>query len=122
MADDKAEGAIEVKKLTTSQETWRKKAVLDELKLGDVPDAEVSHLHEFLVRNHTVSDLRPGERGETDLVTMSTDTGEAPPHRQPPCRMPFVVRQEMARQLQDMQRQCDTAFQLTLVKPGGHGE
>lgn len=51
--------------------------MLDELKLGDVPDAEApQQLHDFLMQNHMVFSLRPGECGETDIVTMSINTGE----------------------------------------------
>ena len=52
----------------------------------------------------TCSALEEGERGETDLITMGIDTGDAPPCKQAPRRMPFVVRQEVARQLKNMQQ------------------
>ena len=78
--------------------------MLDELKLDDVPDTDISQLHEFLMQNHIVFSLKPGECGKTDIVTMSIDTGEAHTHQQPPRRMPFFFRQEVAKQLQDMRR------------------
>ena len=47
--------------------------------------------------------LDPDERGETGLVQMEMDTGDASPKRQPVRRMPFPVRQEVAKQLKSMQ-------------------
>lgn len=51
--------------------------------------------------------LEEGERGETGIVQLEIDTGDAPPRRQPPRRMPFVVRQEVAKQLKQMQKAGD---------------
>ena len=48
--------------------------------------------------------LDEGERGETSIVKMSIDTGDSLPRKQNPRRMPFMVRQEVARQLEGMQR------------------
>ena len=47
--------------------------------------------------------LEEGERGETDVVELHIDTGDAHPKSQPPRRVPFAVRQEIARQLRQMQ-------------------
>ena len=58
----------------------------------------------FLANNHSVFSLDEGERGETSLVTMDIDTGDASPRKQPPGRMPFMVREEVARQLKCMQQ------------------
>ena len=44
-----------------------------------------------------------GERGDTDLVQMSIETGDASPRKQPLRRTLFAARQEVARQLQEMQ-------------------
>ena len=41
---------------------------------------------------------------ETDLVELQIDTGDASPIKQQVRRMPFAVRQEVARQLREMQR------------------
>ena len=43
--------------------------------------------------------LEEGERGETDLVEMEIDTGDAASKRQPSRSMPFAVQQEVVRQL-----------------------
>lgn len=47
--------------------------------------------------------LEPLERGETDVVEMEILTGDAPPQRQAVRRMPFVIRQEVSKQVQQMQ-------------------
>ena len=89
--------------ISSAKAEWRKKKLMEALRF------EESRLQEFLTRNHMVFSLENDERGETDLVTMSIDTGDSqpirqPPRQQPPRQMPFVVRQEVAKQLQDMQR------------------
>ena len=43
------------------------------------------------------------DRGETRLAELKIDTGEAQPRKQVVRRMPFVVRQEVAKQLKRMQ-------------------
>ena len=43
------------------------------------------------------------ERGETGLVQLGIDTGDAPPKKQAPRRAPFALRQEIAKQLRKMQ-------------------
>ena len=49
--------------------------------------------------------LEEGERGETGLIHMNIDTGDATPRRQPVKRTSFAARQEIATQLQQMQDQ-----------------
>ena len=95
---------VSVQKLSSSQQEWRIEKLLQELQLDKVPTEEAPQLREFLAQYHMVFSLQDGERGETGLVTMSIDTGDASPCRQPPRRMPFVVRQEVTKQLRDMQK------------------
>ena len=49
--------------------------------------------------------LQDGERGETNLIQMEIETGDAYPKRQPARRLPFALRQEVSRQLREMQSQ-----------------
>ena len=88
----------------SSQEGERREKLLELLQLHDVPQSETGRLHSFLADNHDVFCLEGGERGETSLVAMEIDTGDAPPRKQPPRRMPFLVREEVARQLENMQQ------------------
>ena len=69
----------------------------------ELEEEDVTLFRQFLARHHEAFSLEPGERGETDLVQMEIDTLDAAPRRQPVRRMPYSVRQEVARQLQDMQ-------------------
>ena len=100
---DVKEDMSTVKKIT-SQEEWRREKLLQMVQLDGAPQSEVSRLRDFIADNHDVFSLEEGERGETDLVTMSIDTGDTHPQKQAPQRMPFVLRQEVAEQLKDMQR------------------
>ena len=69
----------------------------------ELGEEDTVKFREFLVRHHQAFCLEPCERGETDLVQMEIDTLDAAPKRQPVRRMPYSVRQEVAKQLQDMQ-------------------
>ena len=80
----------------------RRKKLLQILQEPDLPPEEKKQLMEFLADNHEAFSLE-GERGETDLVEMVIDTGDARPLKQAPRRMPYSVRQEVARQLKEMQ-------------------
>ena len=101
--DDDAPPAS-VRRLSSSQDNERRERLLDTLPLRDIPDSDAEHLRTFLANNHSVFSLEEGERGETSLVTMDIDTGDASPRKQPPRRMPFMVREEVARQLKCMQQ------------------
>jgi len=50
---------------------------------------------EFLAEKHDVFALGDGEKGETSLVQMEVDTGEAAPKRQHHYHLPFAVREEV---------------------------
>ena len=82
----------------------RRKKLLELLGDPDIPPEEKEQLLEFLASNHEAFSLEEGERGETDLVEMVIDTGDAPPLKQAARRMPFSVRQEVACLLKEMQR------------------
>ena len=59
----------------------------------------------YLADHHHMFSLEEGERGETGLVQMEIDTGDARPKKQQVRRMPPAVRQEVTRQLEKMQRE-----------------
>ena len=69
----------------------------------DLPEREKEAFCDFLAKNHMAFCLDEGERGETDLVQLHIDTGDAPPKKQPPRRMPFAVRREVEKQVKKMQ-------------------
>ena len=60
-------------------------------------------LRQLLLSHHQAFAVEEGDRGETDLIQMTIDTGNASPCRQPVHRTPFAARTEVARQLREMQ-------------------
>ena len=62
-------------------------------------------LLQLLQEFHYAFVLEDGERGETDLLKMEIDTGDAAPQRQPTRRTPFAAREEISQQLSQMQEQ-----------------
>ena len=59
----------------------------------------------FLENYNDVFSLGEGDRGETDLIEMTIETGSAAPRKQAVRRTPFAVRHEIAVQLQKMLEQ-----------------
>ena len=53
---------------------------------------------------HDIFSLCDDERGETDLVEFKIETGDASPKKQAARRIPFAARLEIARQLEEMQK------------------
>ena len=88
----------------SDRDQQRRQKLGDVLTPPDLPPRERERLLNFLTTYHHVFSLEEGERGETDMVQMKIDTGDSYPKRQAPRRMPFAVREEVARQLSDMQK------------------
>ena len=83
---------------------WRQQELMESIgSLGTLAPSQRQKVLEFLKQHHAAFALEENERGETDLVEMTIDTGDAKPQRCPPRRMPFAVRGEVARQLDKMQ-------------------
>ena len=70
-------------------------------ELDGTPGEE--QLSGLLEEYHEVFSLSKGNRGETDLIELHIDTGDATPWKYPVCRVPFAVRDEIAHNLQEMQ-------------------
>ena len=104
--DDPAETlAVTTDTMGEEQTAERKKKLQQLLPEPDLPPREKQTLYNFLAGYHHIFSLKEGERGETDLVQMEINTGDAPPKKQPTRRVPFTLRQEVARQLDQMQKQ-----------------
>ena len=102
--DSMTECAVpDVRTVSAVPDNERKRELLKVLGEPDLPAPEKELLCEFLAENHLAFSLEKGERGETDLIQMEIDTGDATPRKQPVRRMPFAARSEVARQLKDMQ-------------------
>ena len=84
-----------------SEEERRQK--LCEIFLEDPDFSDERHLLELLKEHHECFCLEENERGKTDFVQFEIDTGNAPPWKQRPRRMPFAVREQVSRQLCTMQ-------------------
>ena len=87
----------------SEEDQYRRQRVEEVLDVSGVPAQEKEELLELMQQHHTVFSLEDGERGETNLVEMQIDTGDARPCRQRLRRMPFAVRQEVSKQLRSMQ-------------------
>ena len=93
-----------LRRIQSRSAAWRKKQLVENISdLKTLPPPERQELVNFLQKHHTVFALEEHERGETDLVEMTIETGDAEPHKCAPRRMPFAVREEVARQLERMQ-------------------
>ena len=104
--EESAEEVTQVRTVTPGEDAELRKQKLATLlreEGADLPWQERSQLHSFLLEHHQAFSLEDGERGETSLVQMQIDTGDSSPRRQPPRRIPFAVRQEVATQLRKMQ-------------------
>ena len=94
-----------VKKVYTLDDSERKTKLLGVVGVPDLPPGQKQQLMDFVTNHHDVFSLKEEERGETNLIQLEIDTGDSPPMRQPLRRMPFAARQEVARQIESMQKQ-----------------
>lgn len=86
---------------TAADEADRKLKLKEYLESGGVTGGmtidEQCEILSLLERCHDVFSLTEGERGETDLVEMLIDTGDAVPRKQAARRIPFAARQEVTK-------------------------
>ena len=68
------------------------------------PATRRDKLHMCVLEQHEAFAIEDKERGETNLTQFQIDTGNALPKKQPLQRTPFAIRQEVARQLKNMQQ------------------
>ena len=62
----------------------------------DVAESDRSKLIQLLEDHNAAFSLEDGEQGETDVVELEIDTGDAKPRRQRARRMPFAIREEVS--------------------------
>ena len=95
---------VAIRRISESDLRTRKEKLCETVGKPELLTPEqTEQLHQFLGEHHDAFCLDPHERGETDLITMEIETGEATPRKQAARRMPFAVRSEVAKQLRDMQ-------------------
>ena len=93
-----------VSQVEASTDTWRQKKLAEVIGPTDILNStQRRELIDFLGEHHTAFALEELERGETGFVEFAIETGDAEPKRCAPRRMPFAVREEVARQLKAMQ-------------------
>ena len=83
--------------VSTDELQERKQRLASMLTIGD------SELQEVLLEYHHLFSVDEEERGETDLIQLSINTGEASPIKQSARRMPYAARQEVAQHIRKMQ-------------------
>ena len=91
----------------TDKDAGRLEHLKDQLDLKhgtEVSSTEQEALGELLLQNNDVFALSNDELGTTD-VTHSIDTGDHPPIKQPPRRIPYALRQTLDEMVDDMLRQ-----------------
>ena len=97
--------------LTYSNERicWRKQELRKQLQCSSntelLSTEEKNRLFGTLEQYHDTFSLEDGERGETNLVEFSIDTGESAPIKQAARRVPFSARQEIVAQLDKMKEE-----------------
>ena len=98
-------GQPTVSRVQSQPATWRRERLANLVgKLELLTTEQTEELHTFLGQHHSAFCLEEQERGETDLVEMEIHTKDAAPKKVPARRMPFAVRQEVARQIREMQQ------------------
>ena len=92
-------GCCEVLRIDSSDYgTEQKHKLLEMVEVFGLLDTEQEEcVRNFQIDHHEAFCIDPEEQGETDLVQLEVDAGDAAPRRQPVHRMPFAVRQEIAR-------------------------
>ena len=105
---DELEQATSIQQVTVDpeREEWRRERV-GELFGKDVTpleEEEQAKFLRFLKDSHEVFALEEDERGGTDRVQLHIDTGDAPPKKQNPRRLPFSVRKEVSEHLRRMEK------------------
>jgi len=86
----------------------------------ELTEEQLEKLKDLLRKNADVFSKTPEDRGLTDLVSHKINTGDARPIKQPPRRVPFHLRDEMQRQVDDMLRDgviepCDGPWSSPVV-------
>ena len=78
------EPADRVRLVVAGDPEKRKQRLLEVVgRSGLLDKKQAKNFDEFLVNHHEAFSVEPGEQGETSLVQMEVDTGDAHPTRQP---------------------------------------
>lgn len=75
----------------SGEEACKEKLLQLLLELETMEPAEGEHIYQLLQEHHEAFCIYDNERGETDVLQFSIDTGDSPPQKLPARRMPIVV-------------------------------
>ena len=71
---------------------------------GQLSEGDHLPLEKIMFEYHDVFSLEEDERGETDMIEFEINTGDELPRKQAARRIPYAARQEVAEQLERMQK------------------
>ena len=91
-----SESEPEIARVCQVSKQGRCEELVSRLQIGkSCTKRQVSQIQGLLCKYHDVFALTDSELGDTDIVTHSIDTGNAPPVRASPRRLPYVLRKEL---------------------------
>ena len=92
----------------------RSERLREQLKIGDaVSDVQKMKLAELLLQHGEAFALTDDDLGETSIVEHVIDTKGAPPVSTCPRRIPYVLREELEKELENLHRGMDVLKSLT---------
>ena len=84
LCEQHKQAVVQVVTTTDREENRKQKLIGSVAEIGTgLPWQDKSKLQDLLCKYHHVFTLEDGERGETEMVQMRIDTGDAEPRRQP---------------------------------------
>ena len=101
--EQKISSEVRVNKVMSQDEVDRRREKL-KAWISEDHSFEQVKLKALLSEFHEAFSLDDDERGETDLVQLTIDTGDAPLRRQSARRIPMAAQQELAQLLESMQK------------------
>ena len=101
--EQKISSEVRVNKVMSQDEVDRRREKL-KAWISEDHSFEQVKLKALLSEFHEAFSLDDDERGETDLVQLTIDTGDAPLRRQSARRIPIAAQQELAQLLESMQK------------------
>ena len=96
-----SDGESTTVKVVQMSDKDRWKELTNRLQIGkSCSKRKVSLIQQLLCKYHNVFALNDSKLSETDVVTHSTETGNAPPVIANPRRLPYVLRKELEREME----------------------
>ena len=95
---------VQTRKPTSDESAARKRMLSQMLDFGEegLTPEEVFQVRDCVLRAQDVFSVEKGELGNVGEIQHCIETGDSPPVRQPPRRVPFSVRPEISRMVNEM--------------------